>query len=169
LSHRRRTWSVSGSERLTSSTLLRPASSAVNSMSFPGRRWSEDKEVRDAILAAEDKLAEGDSESAAGQSAIAFELARFAFRSGQPFDHSLVPGDGHTCVAWTALSASLRPWCAARSGPRIVLRRCRLVPKPVIMCGSVVAFPEHISHLDQVNGNCQHPRQVAHLGDTGDL
>ena len=62
--------------------------------SFFGRQLSEvsramlvqDKEVREAIEAAEQSLASGQLASAVEQLSIAFEVARAAFRLGQPFD-----------------------------------------------------------------------------------
>jgi len=62
--------------------------------SFFGRQLTElsramlvqDKEVRDAIVAAEKGLADGDLTLAVEQLSIGFELARSAFRSAQPFD-----------------------------------------------------------------------------------
>jgi hypothetical protein len=62
--------------------------------SFFGRQLSElsramlvqDKEVRDAIMAAEQSLADGHLATAVQRLSIAFEVARLAFRLGQPFD-----------------------------------------------------------------------------------
>jgi hypothetical protein len=46
----------------------------------------QDKEVRDALKAAEQHLADGQLTPAAEQLSIAFEVARTAFRLGEPFD-----------------------------------------------------------------------------------
>jgi hypothetical protein len=63
-------------------------------LNFFGRQLAElsraklvqDKEVREAIEAADQSLAEGQLAAAVGQLSIAFEAARTAFRLGQPYE-----------------------------------------------------------------------------------
>jgi hypothetical protein len=63
-------------------------------LNFFGRQLAElsraklvqDKEVRAAIEAADQSLAEGQLAAAVGQLSIAFEVARIAFRLGQPYE-----------------------------------------------------------------------------------
>jgi len=76
--------------------------------SFFGRQLAElsramliqDKQVGNAIKAAEQGLADGDLTSAVEQLSIALALARFAFRLGQPFDSrkSLSVSDARSAV-----------------------------------------------------------------------
>ncbi len=103
--------------------------------SFFGRQLTElsramlvqDKEVRDAIEAAEQGLARGDLISAVEQLSVTFELARYAFRSGQPYDHRRVASVSDVRNATRALSSAFQrsghartPWDGVRDLERLL-------------------------------------------------